>query len=135
MPDPKKPDLPIAIASLLALVCLCVLSLWLFTPTHVSAALPGYLATIPDITGTGAAVPLTASHVYASSIEITCASTNSAVVRFGDSNVSTSRGVRCAAGGTQMLSTQGPYFDLSTVYLYIASNDVVSVTYVVYQLP
>lgn len=90
------------------------------------------LATLPDITGTGAAVPLSGSHLYAHWIQITTPSTNSATVQWGDSNVSTSRGSIIAAGGGQFIPASGPVYDLSTIYVYIGSGDKVKVTYQTY---
>jgi len=87
------------------------------------------LATLPDITGTGAAVALASSHTYAHWVQITAPAGNGAAVYWGDANVSTSRGSVIAAGGGQFLPASGPVYDLSTVYVYVATGDKVKVTY------
>lgn len=98
------------------------------------------LATIPDITGTGALVAITpGTPTYARGIQITCPSTNSANVYWGDTNTSATRGSMIAPGGGQYIpsptprssqpSPNGAVFDLSTVYLFIGSGDKVKITY------
>jgi len=89
------------------------------------------LATLPDITGTGAAVALTpGTHTYARWIQISCPVGNAGVVYWGDSNVSASRGASISAGGGKFI----PYGvnDLSTIYVFATTGDIVKVTYQVY---
>lgn len=111
------------------------LRLWLilFVGLACFAQTTSNLGTIADITGSGVAVALTPGvHVYAHWIQIVCPSGNSAVVRWGDSNVSSTRGAQCAAGGGQFLPASGPVYDLSAIYVYIGSGDKVSVSYQTY---
>ena len=95
------------------------------------------LGTVADITGSGAAVQIATSGA-AQWVQITAPSGNGAVVRFGDSNVSISRGAIVAAGGGQFLPPipVGPsagaatgLYQLSTIYCYIANGDKVTVTW------
>ena len=93
---------------------------------------------LPDITGTGATVQLTASSITVRWVQLVTPTGNAAVVRWGDSNVSVSRGAIIAPGGGQFVPPIPPNqnapsqntVNLSTLYLYIASGDKVSVTYI-----
>lgn len=83
-----------------------------------------------DITGTGAAVALQASSTRARWVQIVCLTGNSAVVRVGDSSVTASRGIAVAAGSGFMFPIQqstNQYYDVSTLYAYIGSNDKVTI--------
>lgn len=100
-----------------------------FLAAVLFAQVPTGFIDLPDITGTGVAVALSASHIYAVDIQITCASTNSSIVRIGGSTVSSSRGTRCPAGAGQFLPPNGKPRDLALTYVWIANSDVVSVSY------
>jgi hypothetical protein len=90
--------------------------------------------TLADITGTGAAVQVTASGT-ARWVLFMPLVTNSAVVRVGDINVGGSRGAPVAAGGGLLypvLSTQAgdpkqPLYNLASIYVYIANGDKISI--------
>jgi len=93
------------------------------------------VTTLADLVGNGAAHQLQTSGT-ARWVVFVCPSTNSAAVRIGDSAVTTSRGVPCAAGGTFMLpviapapgmKSQDQYYSLSTIYYLAQTGDVVSV--------
>lgn len=80
------------------------------------------LSTTADITGSGAAVQI-ATTGAARWIQITTPSANAAVVRFGDSNVSATRGASIAPGGGQFLppfpvvnTPSDAFYTLSTIY-------------------
>jgi hypothetical protein len=97
--------------------------------------------TMADITGSAAAVqistdcPATTPSCSATTqidyIQIIADKSNSAVVRFGDSTVSSTVGLPIAAGGgyTTLFHLGSPY-TLGNFYVYIASMDVVHVAYV-----
>lgn len=89
---------------------------------------------ISDITGTGAAVPLSTSGT-ARSCQLVALSTNTAGIRWGDSTVTASRGANIAPGAGQFIPPNppppgqaSPSFNLNTVYVYIGSSDVLTVT-------
>ena len=90
--------------------------------------------TLADITGTGAAVQVQSSGT-ARWVLFVAPTTNSAVVRVGDSSVSTTRGAPMAAGGsvfyppitTQVGDQKQPLYNLSAIYVYIANGDKVSI--------
>lgn len=98
------------------------------------------LVTLTDITGSGAAVQLStacpsttpscSSTALIDWIQIIAPSGNSAVVRFGDSTVSSSNGLPIAAGGgyTTLYHLGSPY-TLGQFYVYIANGDKVSAAY------
>lgn len=83
--------------------------------------------TIADITGTGATVQLLAASTNAQWVQFGALPTNTANVRWGDSNTAISRGMFIAPGGGQFLSKTNT--DLSQVYVFIGSGDKVSVTW------
>lgn len=86
--------------------------------------------TLADITGTGATVAICATCGVAKWVQLTTPSTNAAVVRWGDSNTSSTRGSLIAPGGGQGLRPQIECpCDLSATYVYVANSDKVSVTY------
>ena len=86
----------------------------------------GTVATLADITGTGAAVQISASGT-ARWVQFIAPTTNTAVVRCGDSNVSTSRGLPIAAGAGQFFPFQAQVYNLSSIYCYIANGDKISI--------
>lgn len=93
------------------------------------------IETLPDVTGTGAVVQLSASGT-AISVQIQAASGNSGLARCGDINTSSSRGERLPAGAgiywvknqTPGSNTSAQLFTLSKLYCYIANADVITVT-------
>lgn len=94
--------------------------------------------TLADITGDAAAHKV-ASSGTARWVQFIAASGNAAVVRVGDSNVSTTRGLPIAAGAGQMFpmlngdqrsSVNQQYYDLSTIYYVAAIGDKVSIVWV-----
>lgn len=87
-----------------------------------------------DITGTGATVkllPNTASS--AQWVQFGAVRTNSSDVRWGDSNTAIARGMFMAPGGGQSIARNATYpafsADPTTIYIYIANGDKVSVTW------
>jgi len=116
MPKPKLAHFPRLLVFLVALTCLAQQS--------------SNLATLPDITGTGVAVALTPGvHTYARWIQFYCPTANTSNVYWGDSLVSATRGSACPAGFGQMAPPSELSYDLSTVYVFVASGDKVKVTY------
>ena len=108
---------------LVVLFLLCSLALGqTVTATIISAA---------DITGNGASHVLQAS-VSARWVQIINVTGNSAVVRIGDSSVSSTRGAAIAVGGGLMLppipstSSTAMYYNLGTIYYYAANGDKIS---------
>lgn len=90
------------------------------------------IGTIADITGNGSAHVITSTSTSARWVQVIALSTNSAVVRIGDSNTGASRGAPIAAGGGLFLPIPPtpPYaYDLSKIYYYAANGDKLSVTY------
>lgn len=95
------------------------------------------LGTLSDITGTGATVQLTASSTVVRWAQLVTPTGNAAVVRWGDSNVTSTRGAIIAAGGGQFVppnpfnqnAPQQNTYLLSSLYVYIANGDKVTVTY------
>lgn len=88
--------------------------------------------TIADITGTGATVQIATTSTRASWIQIIAPSTNSAVVRFGDSTVSVTRGLPIAAGGGYCTLIEVPNqrgYNLSLTYVYVAVGDKASIAW------
>lgn len=86
-----------------------------------------------DITGAGTTVALSTSGT-ARFCQLNPLSTNAAVIRLGDSTTSVSRGVALAPGSGQFIppspgqNSAAPLFQLSMVYVYIATGDKLSVT-------
>jgi|SRR3954466_4715569 len=95
-------------------------------PVHAQPG-TGTFSTIADITGTGASVAV-ASSGSARWCQLTAPSTNSADVRWGDSNVGAARGAGIAAGGGQMTPYQAQLYQLASLYVYVANGDKVRVT-------
>jgi hypothetical protein len=93
--------------------------------------------TLADITGTGAAVALASSRIVANWIQFTIpitqasgVTTNTAMVRVGDKNVTASRGTAVPTSGMLFPPiADGQYLDLSQVFAFIANNDKLQVTY------
>jgi len=79
-----------------------------------------------EITGTGAAVQV-ASSGSALWVQVVADPGNSSPVRLGDSTVTATSGVRVAPGGGQMLPYKGDFYTLSSIYVYVANGDKVSV--------
>lgn len=90
------------------------------------------LTTIPDLSMTGSAVPLTSGHTYVHWCQFVAPSGNAAVIRWGDSTVSSSRGSSIAAGAGQSIPSSGPVYDLSTIYFLGTSGDKIQATCQVY---
>jgi len=85
---------------------------------------------IPDITGTGATVALTPGvHTLARWVDVSALSTNASLVRFGDATVNVNQGTPIYPGGNNHLQPGGPQYDLSQIYVFIASGDKVAVTW------
>lgn len=87
------------------------------------------LHSLPDITGTGAVVALSATSISARWVQIYAPSTNSGTAYCCDALVSSTRGQPMAAGGVQFLPASGPFYDLSTIYVLIANGDKIKVIY------
>ena len=86
-------------------------------------------ATVPDITGTAATVPLSATHTYCTQVQITALVANASVVRYGGSSTSISQGSLIAAGAGQTEVWDKPKpLDLANIFVYIATGDKVAVT-------
>lgn len=93
--------------------------------------------TIAEVTGAGAAVQF-ATAGRARWVQVIALSTNGAVIRCGDSNVSSTRGLPVAAGGGFMFpaitvdtreSTAQHFYDLSSLYCYVANGDKIDIAY------
>ena len=134
---------PTPILAALMLILGAAFWVYVLAPRPVEAQ-KAALGTVADISGSGTAVQIATSGA-ARWVQIsTCAAGtagctgNAAVVRVGDSNVSVSRGTVITPGGGQFLpplliSSGGAptdaLYQLSTIYLYIASGDKASVTW------
>ena len=96
----------------------------------VSAAKPN-LHSIAEITGSGATVAIsTDGSTRASWIQIIAPSGNSAVVRFGDSTVTSSIGLPVApGGGYNTPACSACIYTLSQHYVYVANGDKVDVAW------
>jgi hypothetical protein len=90
--------------------------------------------TVADVVPNGAATPLVPNSPHtvteARWVQI---SANGTTIRYGDSNVSASRGARIANGtqaqvGFGFQEGQGPY-DLSQIYVFATGSDSVSITF------
>lgn len=88
------------------------------------------VTTLADITGTGATVAICATCTNTVRwVQITTPSTNAQLVRWGDSSTAVGQGSLIAPGGGQKLPiAEGPYV-LSQLYVYVANNDKVTITY------
>ena len=63
-------------------------------------------------------------------VQLIAPTTNSAVVRFGDANVSATRGLPIAAGGgynTPVLGQGNPRYDISKLFYYCTTGDKVDI--------
>lgn len=110
-------------------LALALTTAFLFTGAPVRAQGGLNPGTVPDITGTGAAVQVCATCNGATWIQLTTLSTNTSVIRWGDSNVSASRGAAIAPGGGQLVPVTVVPYALSKLYVYIANGDKLTVTY------
>ena len=85
------------------------------------------------ITGAGATVPLSATALMARWVQITTPSGNSAQIRIGDSSVTVNLGYPIPVGWAGMffppINEEYAFYDLSQIYVYAASNDVVHVLF------
>lgn len=92
------------------------------------------LHTLADITGDGAAHALSAtSPFYAKWVQIVTPNSNSASIRIGGVNTSSSRGLPIPSGWAGMLlppvAEISEFYDLSQIYYYAAANDKLYVLY------
>jgi hypothetical protein len=115
------------------LSCLIVISLWLnqITPASAQANIPITITTSADLTGNAGTQQVSASATTCRFVQFVALSTNTAVIRAGDSNVSSTRGVPLAAGGawnTPASSNVNFVYALNSFYFYAASGDKLSVT-------
>lgn len=124
------------IVGIATFIVVCLLAL-LWTPLlRGQSGGQATIATLPDITGTGATVALATSGT-ARWVQLTAASTNAALVRWGGPSTSATQGSFIAAGGGQFvpplpMNQNAPvqnFYALSNIYVYIASGDKVNVTY------
>jgi hypothetical protein len=85
------------------------------------------------ITGTAAAVALSATELKAKWVQITTPSGNSAQIRIGDSTVTASVGYPIPVGWAGMflppIAEEFAFYDLSQVYVYAATGDFVHVLF------
>lgn len=86
------------------------------------------VGTSADITGTNARVQLAESGT-ARWVQVVADPANSSAVRVGDYAVSATRGVRVAPGGGFLFPPQAQPYELRYIYLYIATDDRVSVVW------
>lgn len=108
-----------------------------FAFAFVASPQSGLMAfhSVADVTGTGVAVQMVPAGGPARWVQLIPLSTNSAVARCGDSNVSATRGAALAAGGGFMSPpititsdpSKQPQYNLASLYCYIANGDKVSV--------
>ena len=103
--------------------------------TVITAAQTATIATLPTITGDGAAHQLATSG-SARWVQFVATTGNAAAVRVGDSLTSATRGIPVAAGGGWLfppmpvdtrMSGQASLYKLSTIYYYAASSDTLNV--------
>jgi hypothetical protein len=110
---------------------LCIISLDRVPTVQAQTTSVG-IGTLADITGNGATHQVSATVQGARWIKFSCLTGNSAPIRIGDSNTSSSRGAACAAGSVMEFPPlhAPPYsYDLSKVYYYAANSDKLTVTY------
>lgn len=85
------------------------------------------------ITGTASAVPLSATELRAKWVQITTPSGNSAQIRIGDSTTKVNVGYPIPVGWAGMflppIAERFSFYDLSQLYVYAATNDVVNVLF------
>ena len=88
--------------------------------------------TLPDVTMTGSAVPISATGQSARLCQVTALTANAAVVRWGDSAITSSRGSFISAGGGQFIPPGGVgssyAVDLTTTYVIGTAGDKVALT-------
>jgi len=89
---------------------------------------------LPDVTGTGAAVALSATPVRVNWVKIQTNSkvhTNSSVVRVGDASVSATQGMVVDVNDSKDVNPASATntFDLSQTYALIQTGDVIQVSY------
>jgi len=88
----------------------------------------GNYSSVPDITPGGTAVAITPGvHTYSRMIQINALSTNTGLVRWGGPNIGASQGAFIAAGFGQCICNTTS--DLSTLYVYAAGSDKVTVSW------
>lgn len=95
-------------------------------PVHAQAG-TGTFLTLPDITGTGAAVRL-ASSGQARWCQLQAPNTNAVDVRWGDANTGSAQGSGIAPGAGQMTPYQAQLYQLSSLYVWVGSSDKLRVT-------
>lgn len=94
------------------------------------AGADGAPQSLPDIAGTAAAVPICSSCGIAKWVQIVAPSGNVSNARWGDANISASRGAIIApAGGMYMAPFQICPCNLGSIYVYVANGDSVTVTF------
>jgi len=90
------------------------------------------LGTLTDVTPAGVATAIGAVGQKATWIQFTAPASNSGDIRFGDSLVSATRGVRIPKGlnvlASRLSFDQGQY-ELSKVYVFGTGSDSVSITF------
>lgn len=92
-------------------------------------AQPG-INTLADISGSSSPVALGTSSQNALWIQCIAPSTNTNAVRFGDSTVSSTRGLPIApGGGYNTPAMQGRGYSLANTYVYVATGDKLSCAY------
>lgn len=96
------------------------------------------IQTVADLTGDGSVHPLSSTSTTARWIQLVAPSGNSAVVRWGDANISTTRGAVIAPGGGQLIPPFAPatggssistLYNLSKIYYLAANSDKLTVTW------
>jgi hypothetical protein len=89
--------------------------------------------TLPDITGTGATVPLSITSQPCKFWQVTAVSIASGA-RLGDSLTTANRGIPIGPSGGQFsppIAAPLDLYDLSEQYAYVANGDVISVAYAI----
>lgn len=88
------------------------------------------ISTAPDITGSASTVVLLSTHRYARTIQIVAPTTNTSAIRWGDTSTTSTRGAVIPPGNGQFFPQIGLPYDLNTIYVYVASGDKVSISWV-----
>jgi len=119
-----KPFVFVGIALVMGALIGVDLAVRLIHPPEVSAQGTQHFRTITDISGTGSAVQLASSGACLW-LQIYAPSTNTNPVRFGDSNISTTRGSMIEKGyGEFTPAFQGSKtYELATSYVLVQSGD------------
>ena len=118
--------------TLLVLVCLS-LSGGFYRNLHAqNPPVPSSISTLTDISGTGSKVALATSG-SALWVQFVAPAGNTAVVRVGDTNVTTTRGTAMAAGSGFLLprisGTNQQLYNLSQIFVLVQSGDSLTVSY------